>query len=85
MIVAGCDVGSLSAKAVVLEDGEIRGKALLGAFRGKKEADKKKIALALKALGDLLVQVDEITDIEINPLFISEKGAIAVDCRVRVE
>ncbi|MGA1794059.1 MAG: acetate--CoA ligase family protein [Thermoplasmatota archaeon] len=65
--------------------GEIRGKALLGAFRGKKEADRKKIAEALRALGDLLLQVDEITDIEINPLFISEKGAIAVDCRVRIE
>ncbi|MGA1848150.1 MAG: acetate--CoA ligase family protein [Thermoplasmatota archaeon] len=64
---------------------EIRGKAILGAFRGKKEADRKKIALALKALGDLLIEVPEITDIEINPLFISEKGAIAVDCRVRIE
>ncbi len=64
---------------------EIRGKALLGAFRGKKEADRSKIAITLKALGDVMLQVDEITDIEINPLFISEKGAVAVDCRVRIE
>lgn len=64
---------------------EIRGKALLGAFRGKKEADRSKIAKTLKALGDVMLQVDEITDIEINPVFISEDGAIAVDCRVRVE
>ena len=64
---------------------EIRGKAILGAFRGKNEADRTKIARALKALGDVMVQVDEITDIEINPLFISEKGAVAVDCRVRIE
>ena len=49
---------------------EIRGKALLGAFRGKKEADRSKIARTLKALGDVMLQVDEITDIEINPLFI---------------
>jgi len=64
---------------------EIRGKALIGAFRGKKEADRKKIAGTLKALGDVMLQVPEITDIEINPLFISEDGAVAVDCRVRVE
>jgi acetyltransferase len=64
---------------------EIRGKAILGAFRGKKEADREKIAKALKALGDVMLQMDEITDIEINPLFISEDGAVAVDCRVRIE
>ncbi|MGA1872130.1 MAG: acetate--CoA ligase family protein [Thermoplasmatota archaeon] len=75
-------IGEIDAEEMM---SEIRGKALLGAFRGKKEADRKKIALALKALGDLLIEVPEITDIEINPLFISEKGAIAVDCRVRIE
>jgi acetyltransferase len=75
-------IGELDAEEMM---DEIRGKALLGAFRGKKEADRRKIAHALKALGDLLLQFDEITDIEINPLFISEEGAIAVDCRVRVE
>jgi len=75
-------IGELDAEEMM---DEIRGKALLGAFRGKKEADRRKIAQALKALGDVLIEFDEITDIEINPLFISEKGAIAVDCRVRVE
>ena len=75
-------IGELDAMEMM---GEIRGKALLGAFRGKKEADRSKIALALRSLGDLLLQVDDITDIEINPLFISEKGAVAVDCRVRIE
>ncbi|MFW3146117.1 MAG: acetate--CoA ligase family protein [Thermoplasmatota archaeon] len=75
-------IGELDAMEMM---GEIRGKAILGAFRGKKEADRSKIALALRSLGDLLLQVDEITDIEINPLFISEKGAVAVDCRVRIE
>ncbi|MFO8050778.1 MAG: acetate--CoA ligase family protein [Thermoplasmatota archaeon] len=75
-------IGELDAMEMM---DEIRGKAIIGAFRGKKEADKEKIAHALRALGDLLIQFDEITDIEINPLFISEKGAIAVDCRVRVE
>ncbi|MBN1539602.1 MAG: acetate--CoA ligase family protein [Candidatus Thermoplasmatota archaeon] len=74
-------IGELDAEEMM---DEIRGKALLGAFRGKKEADRKKIAQALKALGDLLIQVPEITDIEINPLFISDKGAVAVDCRVRI-
>lgn len=75
-------IGELDAMEMM---GEIRGKALLGAFRGKKEADRSKIALALRSLGDLLLQVNDITDIEINPLFISEKGAVAVDCRVRIE
>jgi acyl-CoA synthetase (NDP forming) len=64
---------------------DIKGKAVLGNFRGKGEVDRKELATAVKALGDLLVQVPEITDIEINPLFVSEKGAVAVDCRVRIE
>ncbi|MDG6225759.1 MAG: acetate--CoA ligase family protein [Candidatus Thermoplasmatota archaeon] len=75
-------IGDLDAMEMM---DEIRGKAILGAFRGKKEADRSKIALALRSLGDLLLQVDDITDIEINPLFVSEKGAVAVDCRVRIE
>ncbi|MEA3559149.1 MAG: acetate--CoA ligase family protein, partial [Candidatus Thermoplasmatota archaeon] len=75
-------IGDLDAMEMM---NEIRGKAIIGAFRGKKEADRSKIAHALRALGDLMIQFDEITDIEINPLFISEKGAVAVDCRVRIE
>lgn len=65
--------------------GEIRGKAILGNFRGKKRANRIAISRAIKALGDLLVQVDEISDIEINPLFVNEDSAVAVDCRVRVD
>ncbi len=64
---------------------DIKGKAVLGNFRGKGEVDRKELAVAVKALGDLLVQVPEITDIEVNPLFVSEKRAVAVDCRVRIE
>ncbi|MGA1822328.1 MAG: acetate--CoA ligase family protein [Thermoplasmatota archaeon] len=64
---------------------EIKGKTVLGNFRGKKEADRNRIAHVIKALGDLMIQVPEITDIEINPLFVDENGAVSVDCRVRVE
>ena len=78
-------VAPISEKEGLQMLGEIRGRAILGNFRGKKKADRISVSRAIKALGDLLVQVDEITDVEINPLFVNENGAVAVDCRVRVE
>ncbi|MCK5772764.1 MAG: acetate--CoA ligase family protein [Thermoplasmata archaeon] len=63
---------------------DIRGGAVLEEFRGRKAVNKDAIVDVLKALGALLEDVEEIEEIEINPLMVTEKGAVAVDCRIKV-
>ncbi|MDD5006983.1 MAG: acetate--CoA ligase family protein [Syntrophorhabdaceae bacterium] len=54
---------------------EIKGNALLGAFRGSPEADIDAIVDVLLKMSQLAVDLgDYITEIEINPLIVFEKG-----------
>ena len=63
---------------------EIKGYPILKGIRGKKKAD-------INAIADVLVSVSEMADkeniieLDINPLMVDEKGAIAVDARAMVE
>lgn len=63
---------------------EIKGYPILKGIRGRKPAD-------IEAIADVLVSVSEmaekegIVELDINPLIVSESGAIAVDARAMVE
>src|SRR5262249_43638005 len=58
-------------------------KALLAGFRGRPAADRAALEAAAVALGRFyLAPRARIAHIEINPLMIGEKGAVAVDVRV---
>lgn len=63
---------------------EIKGYTILKGIRGRKSAD-------LDAVADVLVSVSEmaqkenIVELDINPLIVGEKGALAVDARAMVE
>ncbi|MBU4490841.1 MAG: acetate--CoA ligase family protein, partial [Euryarchaeota archaeon] len=62
---------------------EIKGYPILKGIRGRKPAD-------IEAIADVLVSVSEmaekenIIELDINPLIVSESGAIAVDARAMV-
>ncbi|WP_338550428.1 acetate--CoA ligase family protein [Roseovarius phycicola] len=57
---------------------------LLEGFRGQPTADKNAVVAALCALADFAIaHVDEIAEIEINPLFVYEKGVMAVDALIQ--
>ena len=64
---------------------ELRGNALLEGARGRPPVDRKAIIdVMLKLGGDngLLVELsDDIKEVDINPLIVSENGAVAVDAR----
>jgi len=57
MIVAGCDIGSLSAKAVIMEDNSVIGKGIVRA--GTSPADSAKEAMTI-ALGDSGLSMEKI-------------------------
>ncbi|MCX7758878.1 MAG: acetate--CoA ligase family protein [bacterium] len=51
-------------------------------FRGKKYS-KTKMIETLNKLSELSVKIEEIEEIEVNPLIINEEGVFVVDCRIK--
>jgi predicted CoA-substrate-specific enzyme activase len=58
MIYAGCDVGSLTAKAVIFEDGSIAGKSIIKTKATPQESSEVVMSLALE---DACLKMDDIT------------------------
>jgi len=67
--------------------GEIKGSALLKGFRGLKPADFQVLVKTLVNISNLLMDHPEITNLDINPLIILEKGkgCVAVDVKVQID
>ncbi len=61
---------------------EIRTKDILGAFRGSPAVDRNILAKALVGVGNLGVEIEEIAEIDINPLIVTDDRPIAVDALV---
>jgi acetyl coenzyme A synthetase (ADP forming)-like protein len=65
--------------------GELRMSKLLDGVRGEPPVDRAAVARTISALSRLAVDVDDMVEIEINPLVATPDGAIAVDARGRLE
>jgi acyl-CoA synthetase (NDP forming) len=63
---------------------EIKGYSILKGIRGKKPADIDAIADVLTAVSGM-AEKESIVELDINPLIVGEKGALAVDARAMVE
>jgi acyl-CoA synthetase (NDP forming) len=63
---------------------EIKGYPILKGIRGRKPADIDAIARVLVSVSDM-AEKENIIELDINPLIVSESGAIAVDARAMVE
>ena len=76
-------VDRAEAEAMV---GELRGARLLGAFRGRRPADRAALAAAIERLGALAAAHPELAECDINPLLVGDdgEGCVAVDARIRV-
>lgn len=61
---------------------EVKGYPLLSGFRGRKPVDLEPLAAALVGLSEAMMELEEIAEMEINPLLVHEKGVTAVDARV---
>ncbi|MBI5749776.1 MAG: acetate--CoA ligase family protein, partial [Nitrospinae bacterium] len=60
---------------------EVKGYPLLTGFRGSKPADIDSLSEAIIKLSEVLIEIENIKEIEINPLFVYEKGVKAVDVK----
>ena len=56
----------------------------LQGYRDRPAAALDEVATILVRLSQLVTDIDEVTEIDINPLLVDEKSAIALDARVRV-
>jgi len=63
---------------------EIKGYPILKGIRGRKPADIDAVAQVLVSVSEM-AQIENIIELDINPLIVGEKGAIAVDARAMVE
>jgi len=61
---------------------EVKSYPLLTGFRGSKLVNLEKLASTVMKLSDILLEIEEIKEIEINPLLVYEEGVVAVDARV---
>jgi len=64
---------------------ETRAYTLLRGFRGEPPADINSIINILLRVSKLVTDIPQIVEIDINPLFVYEVGAIAVDARIIIE
>jgi len=63
---------------------EVRGSRLLRGFRGEAAINQEALVQALLSLSQLLVENPRISEVDINPMILTEDGAIAVDARAVV-
>jgi acyl-CoA synthetase (NDP forming) len=63
---------------------EIKGYPILKGIRGRKPADIDAVAGVLVSVSEM-AQKENIIELDINPLIVSESGAVAVDARAMIE
>jgi acetyltransferase len=65
---------------------ELRGRSLLGPFRGRAAGDRGALVRALLALGGLAAANPELAECDVNPLLVLDdgQGVVAVDARIRI-
>ncbi len=61
---------------------EIKGAPYLQQYRGMKAADLNFIADTIMNIAEIARNNSEISEIDVNPLFVYEKGGVAVDARI---
>ncbi|MBX3082031.1 MAG: acetate--CoA ligase family protein [Anaerolineae bacterium] len=75
-------VAPFDRKAAMEMLGEIRAHALIDGVRGQKPYDKEAIVDTLLRISQLVTDFPNIVEMDINPLMVYEKGAVALDMRL---
>ncbi|NEX61157.1 bifunctional acetate--CoA ligase family protein/GNAT family N-acetyltransferase [Noviherbaspirillum galbum] len=57
---------------------------LLGAYRNRRAADVEAICKTLMQVSDMVVDLPQLQELDINPLFADADGVVALDARIRV-
>jgi len=64
---------------------EIKGYPILSGYRGAKMLDIPQLTKAIVTISELISSLDEIKEVELNPLLVYEKGITTVDARIILE
>lgn len=72
----------LEAKDAQQMIGEIKGKPILDGVRGQPAADVKALEAAILQVSKFVEEHPEVQELDLNPVFAYENGAIAVDARI---
>ncbi len=61
---------------------EIKGRAVLQGIRGEPPADKEAISKIILAVSKMLCEIDQLDQVDLNPVMVYEHGASVVDARM---
>ena len=64
---------------------EIRGYRILKGYRGRPPADLEAIKSIIVNVSRMVMELQEIREVDLNPIYVYERGAVAVDVRVILE
>ncbi|MDR4496520.1 MAG: acetate--CoA ligase family protein [Candidatus Scalindua sp.] len=64
---------------------DIKGYPILSGYRGARVMDVQQLIKSIVTVSEFISHVDRIKEIELNPLFVYEKGVVAVDARIILE
>ena len=77
-------VAPLTEPAVKRMIAEVKGYEILKGYRGREPVDQDSLAKVILASSKLLVDHPEISEMDLNPVILYPKGAVAVDVRIRL-
>ncbi len=72
------------ADALAMLD-EIKGRKILNAVRGMEAADRGQLADMLVAVGQIGVEIDQVREIDLNPVILSGSSPVVVDALIILE
>lgn len=61
---------------------EIKGYAMLEGIRGANPVDREALAEAICRLSQMVAELKEVVEVDMNPVFVTEKGLAVVDARI---
>jgi acyl-CoA synthetase (NDP forming) len=64
---------------------EVKGAKLLSGFRGREPADIGTLIKTMVSISEMLVDIDEITEMDLNPVFVSSEGVKVADARIMLD
>ena len=64
---------------------EVKGRSLLDGCRGQPAVDRDKLIQTLKAVGRLMLERDEVSELDLNPIRVYPDALLALDARIMIQ
>ena len=64
--------------------GSLRGASLPAGYRGSLPVDRRALAGIIEKIANVADEIPEVVELDLNPVVVTDRGASAVDCKVRL-